>query len=54
MAGAIARGLTLEDFYRMTIGQIVDYCITFNEINNNEEEKKEETRTATQHDFNNF
>lgn len=54
MTGAIARGLSLNDFDRMTLGQIIDYCITYNEINKQDKEDKEETRQATQHDFNNF
>lgn len=52
MAGAIARGLSLSDFEKMTIGQIVDYVITYNEIHS--EEKEPEERQANQSDFDNF
>lgn len=52
MAGAISRGLTLKDFDNMTIGQIVDYCKTYNDLNKSPEEK--ETKIASQKDFDKF
>ena len=52
MVGAITRGLTLDDFDRLTIGQIVDFCIEYNDMQKDEE--KETTRAATQADFNAF
>ena len=52
MAGAIARGLSLSDFEKMTIGQVVDYVITYNEIH--EEKQESGDRKATQQDFDNF
>lgn len=54
MTGAITRGLTLRDFDNMTIGQIVDYCKTYNDLNKLPEEKEKETRTASQKDFDRF
>ena len=47
------RGLTLKDFDNMTIGQIVDYCKTYNELNKPDEERKE-TKKASQKDFDRF
>lgn len=52
MTGAITRGLTLRDFDGMTIGQIVDYCKTYNDLNKSPEEK--ETKIASQKDFDRF
>lgn len=55
MTGAISRGLTLVDFKEMTIGQVVDYCIVYNNINTHDDKEKEQTtRKATQKDFDNF
>lgn len=54
MAGAISRGLTLRDFDTMTIGQIVDYCKTYNEINKPAEERAKDTKIASQKDFDRF
>lgn len=54
MAGAIARGLMLRDFDTMTIGQIVDYCKTYNEINRSDDERAKDTKIASQKDFDRF
>ena len=54
MTGAITRGLNLRDFDSMTIGQIVDYCKTYNDLNKSPEEKEKETRKASQKDFDRF
>lgn len=56
IAGALNRGLTLKDFNELTIGQIVEYCITYNEVNNTDDEEKEETtiKKATQEDWDSF
>lgn len=35
----------------MTVGMIIDFIVTYNNENLTEEEKEEETRTATQDDF---
>lgn len=50
MVGAIERGITLSDFENMTVGMIMDYVITFNNLNSKDEEK-ETIRDATQADF---
>lgn len=56
MTGAIQRGLSLSDFNSMTIGQVVDYCITYNELNDlgEDEEEKPKTRIASQEDWDRF
>lgn len=54
MAGAIARGLSVQDFYHMTIGQIVDYCIEHNNLMSPEKDDKPIIRQATQADWDNF
>lgn len=56
MTGAVTRGLTIRDFEDMNIGQIVDFCKTYNEMNKSEDDKKTEskTRTAGQGDFDRF
>lgn len=53
MVGASLRGLSLLMFDKMTPGQIVDYCIEYNNVVNSEESDKEE-RTAGQADFDSF
>ncbi|MDU1176273.1 MAG: hypothetical protein E6987_01560 [Peptoniphilus harei] len=55
MAGALTRGLTLSDFKSMTIGDVVDYCIAYNNANySNEDEDKDKVRKASQKDFDSF
>lgn len=55
IAGAISRGLSLYDFDNLTVGQIVDYCITYNDANSTgEEEDKAITRKANQDDWDKF
>jgi len=49
MVRAIERGLSLCDFENMTIGMILDYIATYNNLNSSEE--KEEIREASQSDF---
>lgn len=53
MVGAIKRGLTLKDFEVMTIGMIMDYIITYNNIHHQDDEE-EAIREATQADFDAF
>jgi len=48
MAG-IERGLTYDAIERMTIGQVVDFCIEYN--NRNKQEKKSDRRKATREDY---
>lgn len=45
----IERGLTYDAIERMTIGQVVDFCIEYN--NRNKEEKKSDRRKATREDY---
>lgn len=52
MAGALSRGLTMADFNNLYIGQIIDYCITYNNLQNGDEEVSE--KTANQSDFDRF
>ena len=54
MSGAISRGLTMSDLDDLTIGQVVDYCITHNNLSSPQEEEKEGKRKATQEDWDNF
>lgn len=51
MAGAVARGLNVSDLDDMNIGDIVDYCITYNELMSSDKEDKPKTRKATQSDW---
>ena len=48
MAG-IERGLTYDAIERMSIGQVVDFCIEYN--NRNKQEKKNNRRQATREDY---
>lgn len=48
----IERGLSYDAMRRMTIGQVVDFCIEYN--NRNKEKKKPDKRKATKSDFHNF
>lgn len=56
MISAIDRGLSSSDVKEMDIGQILDYCITYNEMHDlgEEPEKKKKTRKATQADWDAF
>lgn len=54
MVRALERGLTLSDFENLTVGMIVDYLTTYNNLNLSEEEKQDEVRMATQADFDAF
>lgn len=45
----------MSDMRRMDIGQIVDYCIEFNEAHETKDDKRKDTRrSATQADWNAF
>lgn len=48
------RGISLIDFERMTMGMILDYIITYNNLNISEEDKEESIREANQNDFDSF
>lgn len=39
---AIMRGLTISDFEKMTLGQVIDYVITYNNIHDKEDDDNEE------------
>lgn len=52
MVRAIERGLSLSDFQEMTVGMIVGYITTYNDLNSNDEE--EIVIEATQNDFDSF
>ncbi len=54
MVRALERGITLSDFNEMTVGMIVGYITTYNNLNSNEENKEEEIRIAEQADFDAF
>ena len=54
MVRAIERGLSLIDFENMTVGMILDYIITYNNLNIKEESEEEQVREATQEDFDAF
>lgn len=55
MISAIDRGLAPSDVKLMDVGQILDYCILYNEMHglngSDETEKKEKKRKATQADW---
>lgn len=57
ITGAVQRGLSFEGIKEMTIGQIVDFCIEYNEINEPDDKKKKRRRNvrkATQADWDAF
>lgn len=51
MAG-IERGLSYDAIQKMTIGQVVDFCIEYN--NRNKEKEKPKSRKATRQDIRDF
>jgi len=53
MVRALERGLTLSDFEIMTVGMIVGYITTYNNLNLSDG-KEDEVRQATQADFDAF
>ena len=56
----LERGLTMTDIRRMQLGQVVDFCIAYNERQKHAEkiaeaeERKARKRKATQNDINGF
>lgn len=53
----IERGLSMADIKEMTIGQVVDYVIAYNDRvkeSEKEEKKKDKKRKATQRDIDAF
>lgn len=53
MAG-IERGLSFEAIQKMTIGQVVDFCIEYNNRNKDEETIAKKKRKATRADIRDF
>ena len=49
MMAGIERGLSYEAIQKMSIGQVVDFCIEYN--NRNKQEKKTDRRKATREDY---
>lgn len=54
MTAGLSRGLTLSDFDNLTLGQVIDYIIVYDNQNMTEEDKENEVRMATQADFDKF
>lgn len=55
MVRALERNLTIADFEILTVGMIIDYIITYDNLNSsNENEDKESVVNANQESFNNF
>ena len=52
MLRALERGLSLSDFDYMTVGMIIDFIVAYN--NERIEDQEEESRQATQDDFDRF
>ena len=48
----IERGLSFEAVKGMTIGQVVDFCVEYN--NRNNDKKEEKARMATREDVRDF
>jgi len=51
MVSALSRGLSLSDFENLTIGMIIDFIITHDNMHDDDEETEKE---AGQSDFDNF
>lgn len=51
---AIERGLDYSAIRKMTLGQIVDFCIEYNKRQEKNEKKKPEKHRATQSEINAF
>lgn len=53
---AVERGLTMSDIRKMRLGEVVDFCYTYNERQKDAEKKSEKPkkRKATQNDINAF
>ncbi|MDO5715762.1 MAG: hypothetical protein Q4P25_04225 [Tissierellia bacterium] len=53
--GAISRGLSLTEIKSMTLGEVVDFCITHNRIHQGEQQAQDETTViANQSHFDSF
>ena len=58
ISAALERGLTLADFQQLTMGQVVDYIITYNNMHeaseDSEKGQEEIVYEANQRDFDSF
>lgn len=54
MLRSIERGLPLSEWENMTTGMILGLIITYNNEHLDDEEKEDETRVATQSDYDRF
>lgn len=54
MVSATTRGLQLKDLDNMTLGQLIDYVIVYNNLHEPDGEKTTQERTANQADFDRF
>lgn len=54
MLRAIERGLTLSDFNEMTMGMILGYITTYNNMKSDGEDAEGGVREANQTDFDKF
>ena len=54
MLRAIERGLTLNDFENLTFGMILGFITTYNNERLDSDEREDDTRQATQTDFDAF
>ncbi len=54
MVRSLERGLSLANFEIMTVGMIMDYIITYNNLNLEEDTDEGTEIEATQVDFDNF
>ncbi|MFM1524498.1 MULTISPECIES: hypothetical protein [Helcococcus] len=53
LVGASLRGLSIDSFSDMSPGQIVDFCVAYNNLLQGDLKDKED-RLATQEDFDKF
>lgn len=55
LVGAVQRGLSMQDFTNLTIGQVVDYCIEYNNAQGIQaNDNTDIIRQATQADWDSF
>jgi len=54
MVRAIERGINLCDFENLTIGMIINFISTYNDMQNNQNTQEKEMKEATQSDYDAF
>lgn len=54
LAGAKSRGINLDEFEELTLGQVIDMIIAYDNMHMNEEQDEEGSRLATQEDWDKF